>query len=79
VKKSSDKEWDTYVFSKEYHVAVGDNPTGPYSTDVLTTMAATGKITRKTLVWTKGMRQWAEAGVIDELSSIWSSAAVSRP
>ena len=54
-----------------YHVAVGGQPTGPFSVHELMKKAADGSFTRNSLVWCPSMTNWAEASTINELCSIF--------
>lgn len=56
-----------------YNVAVNGQSTGPYDMNTLSQMAANGQITRDTLVWKAGMANWAKAGDVQELSSIFAT------
>jgi membrane protease subunit (stomatin/prohibitin family) len=55
-----------------FHVAVGQNQTGPFDMATLQQQAASGQLTRATLVWKSGMAQWAKAGEVPELAPIFS-------
>ena len=55
-----------------YHIAVNGQATGPFDIATLTQMANTGQITADSLVWKNGMDEWAKAGTIDELKSIFA-------
>lgn len=56
-----------------YHVAVNGQATGPYAIAALSQMAATGQLTADSLVWKAGMANWAKAGAIDELKSLFGA------
>ena len=56
-----------------YHVAVGDQQTGPHDVPALRQQAEQGKLTRNSLVWTEGMDQWKKAGEVAELQSLFAS------
>ena len=55
-----------------YHIAVNGQATGPFDIATLTQMANTGQITADSLVWKNGMAEWAKAGTIDELKSMFA-------
>ena len=57
-----------------FHVAVGQNQTGPFDLSALTQQAASGQLTRSSLVWKNGMSQWAKAGEVPELASIFANS-----
>ena len=54
-----------------YHVAVNGQATGPFDVSVLAQMATAGQLTADSLVWKSGMEQWAMAGVVDELKTLF--------
>lgn len=54
-----------------YHLAVNGQATGPYDLNVLRQMATAGQFNADSLVWKNGMSEWAKAGTIDELKSMF--------
>ena len=54
-----------------YHLAVNGQATGPYNLAVLQQMATQGQFNAESLVWKNGMAEWAKAGTIDELKSMF--------
>lgn len=54
-----------------YHLAVDGQATGPYNLAVLQQMATLGQFNANSLVWKNGMAEWAKAGTIDELKSMF--------
>ena len=54
-----------------YHIAVNGQATGPYDLNMLRQMAAAGQFNADSLVWKNGMPEWAKAGTIDELKSLF--------
>ena len=54
-----------------YHLAVDGQATGPYNLAVLQQMATSGQFNADSLVWKNGMAEWAKAGTIDELKSMF--------
>ena len=54
-----------------YYVAVGGQQTGPFDLQTLRTMAENGTLTPATLVWCAGMKEWAEARMISDLSELF--------
>ena len=56
-----------------FHVAVGQSQTGPFDMATLQQQAASGQLTRASLVWKAGMAQWAKAGEVPELAQIFSN------
>lgn len=59
--------------SVAYHVAVNGQATGPFNLSVLAQMATAGSFTADSLVWKKGMEQWAKAGTVDELKNLFAN------
>ena len=60
-----------------YHVAVNGTVTGPFDMVVLAQMAAAGQLTRESLVWKPGMREWSAAGSVVELSCLFVAGSAS--
>ena len=54
-----------------YNVAVNGQATGPFDINILKQMAIAGQFKPNSLVWKNGMSEWAKAGTIDELKSIF--------
>jgi membrane protease subunit (stomatin/prohibitin family) len=63
----------------QYFVAVEGKQQGPYSPQQLAERAASGQITRQTLVWTGGMAQWAEIQAVPALSAVFASTPPPLP
>jgi membrane protease subunit (stomatin/prohibitin family) len=57
-----------------YHVAVGQAQTGPFDLGTLQKQAATGELTRVTLVWKPGMAQWVQAGELPDLAPLFANS-----
>ncbi len=55
-----------------FHVAVGQNQSGPFDMATLRQQAGSGQITRDSLVWKAGMSQWSKAGEVPELSELFA-------
>lgn len=56
-----------------FHVAVGQSQTGPFDMAVLAQQAASGQLTRASLVWKNGMAQWTKAGDVPELANLFAN------
>ena len=56
-----------------YYVAIDGQQKGPFATHILKEMVLRNELTRETLVWRKGMENWASAGQLNELSSLFES------
>ncbi len=56
-----------------FHVAVGQNQTGPFDLGALQGQVSGGQFTRNSLVWTAGMAQWTKAGDVPELAPLFAS------
>jgi membrane protease subunit (stomatin/prohibitin family) len=57
-----------------FHVAVGANQSGPFELAALRQQAASGQLTRASLVWRNGMAQWVKAGDVQELAPLFADA-----
>jgi membrane protease subunit (stomatin/prohibitin family) len=57
-----------------YHVAIGQQQAGPFDLGTLQKQAATGELTRTTLVWKPGMAQWVKAGELPDLAPLFASS-----
>lgn len=57
-----------------YYVAVNGKATGPFDVSALAQMVGTGQFTADSLVWKRGMAQWAKAGAVDELKNLFANA-----
>lgn len=56
-----------------YHVVINGQPAGPFDVSMLEQMTTSGQLTVDSLVWKKGMGQWAKAGTIDELKNLFEN------
>ncbi len=56
-----------------FHVAVNGQQVGPFDLAVLQQQAASGSLTRASLVWKAGMAQWAKAGDVPELAPLFAN------
>ncbi|MBS1715242.1 MAG: SPFH domain-containing protein [Armatimonadetes bacterium] len=65
--------------AKPYHVAVNGQQQGPFDRAALQSMAASGQLTRDTLVWTGGMAEWTKAGDVADLSDVFGSVPPPMP
>jgi membrane protease subunit (stomatin/prohibitin family) len=54
-----------------YYVAINGRQAGPYPVDQLQQLAASGQLTRDSLVWTQGMANWTKAGEVAALSALF--------
>lgn len=63
------------VPSVKYFVAENGESTGPFELKTLRKMAATGRLTKNTLVWTEGMDDWAEAADIEAFKSLFANTS----
>ena len=55
-----------------YHVAVNGQAAGPFDMSTLSQMVSTGQFNPDSLVWKNGMAEWAKAGTVDELKSLFA-------
>ncbi|MBK7658866.1 MAG: SPFH domain-containing protein [Betaproteobacteria bacterium] len=56
-----------------FHVAVNGQQAGPFDANALAQQAASGQLTRASLVWKAGMAQWAKAGDVPELAMLFAN------
>jgi membrane protease subunit (stomatin/prohibitin family) len=56
-----------------FHVAVNGQQAGPFDLAVLQQQAASGSLTRDSLVWKTGMAQWVKAGEVPELAALFAN------
>ncbi len=59
--------------ARQYHVAVNGQPMGPFNLEALRVQLDEGQISATSLVWTPGMAEWAEAGQVNDLASLFIS------
>jgi membrane protease subunit (stomatin/prohibitin family) len=62
-----------------YFVAFEGKQTGPFDMQTLASQAASGRLTRQTLVWTQGMGQWTPAGEVPALAGIFANVPPPLP
>jgi membrane protease subunit (stomatin/prohibitin family) len=56
-----------------YHVAQGQQQTGPFDLGALGQQATSGQLTRNSLVWKAGMAGWVKAGDVPELAGLFAN------
>lgn len=57
----------------QFHVAVNGQQTGPFDLGQLQQMAASGQLTKQTMVWKAGMPNWLAAETQTELSALFNN------
>lgn len=62
-----------------FNVLLGGNSTGPFNVTQLQQMVHQGQLTAETLVWTAGMTNWAPAGTVSQLGSLFIALAPTLP
>ncbi|MFN6039199.1 MAG: SPFH domain-containing protein [Bacteroidota bacterium] len=62
-----------------FFVAVAGKQAGPFSMIQLQQLVAGGQLNQSTLVWKNGMKDWAEAGKLLELQSLFSNVPPPLP
>ena len=62
-----------------FFVAVNGAQTGPHGLDVLRQQAASGSLTRESLVWMQGMPAWTPAAQVPELAALFASSPPPLP
>jgi len=55
-----------------YYAALGGKRAGPFSMEELKARQQKGEIGKNTLVWKKGMANWAKAGTVEDLKPLFS-------
>lgn len=63
----------------QYMVAINGQQHGPYNMQQMAQMAQSGQINASVLVWTQGMPQWAAAGSVPELASLFAATPPPAP
>ncbi|MGH8793276.1 MAG: SPFH domain-containing protein [Stackebrandtia sp.] len=63
----------------QWHIGVDGKQLGPFDVAGLSAQAASGTLTRQTLVWKNGMSQWTPAGEVAELASVFASTPPPLP
>ncbi len=62
-----------------YHVVQNGQAVGPYNMNLLSQMVSSGVLTKDTLVWKQGMSDWVQAGLVQELQSLFGSVTPPIP
>jgi membrane protease subunit (stomatin/prohibitin family) len=62
-----------------WHVGENGRPVGPFAVQQLAELAAAGRLTRDSLVWSGGMSEWVAAGRVPQLASLFGSAPPPLP
>jgi len=65
--------------SVQFYIAVNGQQTGPFDLSALSQKAASGELTRDTLVWKNGMAAWTPAGSVAELGSVFGQVPPPLP
>jgi hypothetical protein len=55
-----------------YYIAVNGTQTGPHTLDALKQMAQSGSLAKDAFVWKAGMPEWAKAGTIPEIATLFA-------
>ena len=63
----------------QFFVLVNGQQSGPFQLPQLQQLVATGQLTQQTYVWKQGMPQWALAGQVPELASLFNVGAGTPP
>lgn len=63
----------------QWFVAVDGRQQGPFDAAALQQQAASGAVTRATLVWKQGMAHWQAAGEVEELGTLFASVPPPLP
>lgn len=62
-----------------YMIAVNGQQSGPYSVPQLQQLVQQGQVNAQTYVWKEGMQNWALAGQVQELASLFAAATPPPP
>src|SRR5262245_28426989 len=62
-----------------FHAAIDGASAGPFDMAALAAQVKAGKLNRKTLVWKKGMANWAPADTVPELQSLFEEVPPPLP
>lgn len=65
--------------AQTWHVAVGGQSQGPYTTEQVAAGISSGQIQGDSMVWTAGMQAWAPASQVPQLAPMFSAAAPPPP
>lgn len=65
--------------SVSFFIAVNGQQTGPFDMNALKQKAASGELTKESLVWKNGMAAWSAAGTVVELSSVFGQVPPPLP
>jgi membrane protease subunit (stomatin/prohibitin family) len=57
----------------QYHVVKDGKSDGPHSLNEISSMVASGAISRESMVWKKGMAAWAAASSVEEIAELFNS------
>ena len=57
---------------KKYFIAIDGEAKGPYDIESLKAMINNNELSKDSLVWTKNMKDWVEAGKVKELEKLFS-------
>lgn len=70
-KKSVDSTPPPIPMQDAYHIAVNGQSEGPYDLVTLEQLVENGQVSKSTLVWKKGMKEWLPAGTVDALKYLF--------
>ncbi len=67
------------MMSTQYYVGINGQQMGPFDMNTLRQYAQSGQMNAQTKVWTQGMPQWAPAGTVPELASLFTQQPMGTP
>ena len=76
VGKAGKDEMPPPLPTSQYHVAIDGNTVGPLNNAEIKELISQGKMTSDSLVWKKGMKDWAKAKSLDDLASLFEDEEV---
>lgn len=63
----------------QFYVLLNGQQQGPFGLQVLQTLASSGGLNSKTLIWRNGLTEWQEAGFLNELNGLWRNSPPPSP
>ena len=67
------------MISNLYYLGINGQQMGPFDMNTLRQYAQSGQLNAQTQVWTQGMPQWAPAGTVPELATLFAQQPMGTP
>lgn len=74
-----DIDSEIVIPSVSYYVAIDNKQAGPFENAILIQLFLDGKLTKGSLVWTKGLSNWVIAESRDDLNFVWETSIPPLP